>query len=135
MSCSNMYRDSSFPFVFRVSGTNIPYPTPISSQGGIDSQSETLSLANTLTSCFDASSNPILAVAKLKNPTMSQTPAQTSCLEQSIISKRFLQYQRIPPEIPPPLTLAEQIGLNAGRPFPAPGPCVHIVNLLQNLPI
>lgn len=128
-------RDSSFPFIFQVSGTDVSYPIPPPSQGGIDSQSITLSLFSTYTSCFDASFNPTLAVAKLKNPTMSQTPAQTACLQQSIISKRFLQYQRIPPEIPPPLTLAEQIGLNAGRPFPPPGPCVRIVNLLQNLPI
>lgn len=113
--------------------SNSCYPSFPPLLGGVDAGIQTQNIRQSIYP--NSSINPSLSLVKLKSNYISKTPADTSYLKESIIQKRFLQYQRIPPEIPPPLTLAEQIAQNAGRPVAPPGPCVHIVNLLQTLPI
>ena len=67
----------------------------------------------------------------MKKQRLSTPPM--GCLERSVISNRFLQYQRLPPQLPPVRTpeqqSTDQMALTTGIPDAPPGPCIHIVGL------
>ena len=79
--------------------------------------------------CYVSNFYNNLARNKINQQPIRESAQITECIQNAIIANRFLKYQRIPPDIPPPLTVVEQMSITTGIPDAPPGQCINIIGI------